>query len=269
MQLADHEVGVGDRERAAAPVAGRPRIGARRFGPDPEARAVEGEDRAAAGGHGVDRHHRRPQAHARDLGFEGPLVVAGVVRDVGRGAAHVEGDDAPESGELRDAHAADDAAGRPGQDGVLALEQLRVDQAAVRLHEHQPDVAERARELIDIAPEDGREIGVDHRGVAAARRASSAATPGGSPRPGRSRCRARVRRAPARGRGGGSRASARSRARGCHAPGRLQIGRWLARRSIGRSTVPSARTRSSISTTSAYSISGSTMCRAKMSGRCW
>ena len=64
--------------------------------------------------------------------------------------------------------AADDAAGRAGQDRVLALEQLRVDQAAARLHEHQPHVAERVRHPVDVAPQDRREVGVDHGGVAAA-----------------------------------------------------------------------------------------------------
>ena len=113
-------------------------------GADPEARAVEDQDRAAAGRHGVDRHHRRAQAHARHLGLERALVGAGEVGDIGRGAAHVEGDDPLEPGERGDPHGADDAAGRPGQDRVLALEAPGVDQPAVRLHEHQPDVAERA-----------------------------------------------------------------------------------------------------------------------------
>ena len=38
-------------------------------------------------------------------------------------------------GQLRGAHHADDAAGRAGEDRVLALERLGVGQAAVRLHE--------------------------------------------------------------------------------------------------------------------------------------
>ena len=168
MELADHQVGVGHGQRAALAVAGRARVGAGGFRADPETGAVEVEDRAAARGHGVDRHHRRPHAHARDLRLEGPLVLAGVVGDVGRGAPHVEGDDLREAGERADPDRADDAAGRPGQDRILALEPMRVDQAAARLHEHQADLAERVRHPVDVAPQDRREIGVDHGGVAAA-----------------------------------------------------------------------------------------------------
>ena len=168
LQLADHQIGIGDGQRAALAIAGRARIGAGRFRPDPEAGAIEGQDRAAARGHGVDRHHRRPHAHARDLALEAALERAGIVGDVGRRAAHVEGDDLLEAGERADPHGADDAARRPRQDRVLAPEHLGVDQAAVALHEHQPHVADRARDLVDIAAEDRREIGVDHRGVAAA-----------------------------------------------------------------------------------------------------
>ena len=54
------------------------------------------------------------------------------------------------------------------QDGVLALEKARVGQAAVRLHEHQPGVADLAGDLVDIAAQDRRQIRVDHGGVAAA-----------------------------------------------------------------------------------------------------
>ena len=167
VQLADQDVGVGHGQGAALPVAGGAGIGAGRVRPDPEAGAVEREDRAAAGGDRVDRHHRRPHAHARDLGLEGTLVLAGVMRDVGRGAAHVEGDDLPEARERARPDPADDAAGRSREDRVLALEQLRVDQAAARLHEHQPDIAERSCHLIDVAPEDRRQIGIDHGRVAA------------------------------------------------------------------------------------------------------
>jgi hypothetical protein len=74
---------------------------------------------------------------------------------------------------------ADDAAGRAGQDRVLALEQV----ASVRppfdcmncsVAARRPPGWQLARHLVDIAAQDRREIGVDHRRVAAARRASSA-----------------------------------------------------------------------------------------------
>ena len=167
LDLADADIGVGHRQRAAAPVAGRTRIGAGGIGPDAEARAVEVQDRAAARRHRVDRHHRRAHAHAGHRGLEGALEAAGVERHVGRGAAHVEADDAVEPGHRRGARRADDAAGRTGQDRVLALKAGRVGQAAVRLHEVQPHAGEFGRHLIDVAAQDRREIGVHHGGVAA------------------------------------------------------------------------------------------------------
>jgi hypothetical protein len=88
------------------------------------------------------------------------------VGDVGRGAAHVEGDDPAEAAHGRGPDRADDAAGRPREDRVLALEQARVGEAAVGLHEHEPGVAQLAGHLVHVAAQDRREIGVDHRGVA-------------------------------------------------------------------------------------------------------
>ena len=167
LDAAEHDVAVGHRQRPAAAVAGRARIGAGGLGTDPEPGAVEMEDRAAAGGDGVDAHHRRPHPHPGDLGLEGAFVLAVVVRDVGGGAAHVEADDPAEPGDLGGPHHADDAAGRTRQDAVLALEQPRVGKAAVGLHEHQPDVAQLVGDAVDVAPQDRREIGVDDGGVAA------------------------------------------------------------------------------------------------------
>ena len=63
---AEEQVAVGDRQRPAVAVAGRPRVGARRLRPDAEAHAVEAADRAAAGRDGVDLHHRRADADAGD-----------------------------------------------------------------------------------------------------------------------------------------------------------------------------------------------------------
>jgi len=95
------------------------------------------QDRAAAGGDRVDAHHRRAHAHAGDFRIEGALVVAVIVGDVGRGAAHVEADDLVEAGELGRLDHADDAAGWAGEQRVLALEEGGVGQAARRHHEHQ------------------------------------------------------------------------------------------------------------------------------------
>ena len=116
----------------------------------------------------MDLHHRRAHAHAGDQGLECPLVFAGIVGHVGRRAAHVETDQLPEAGHFGRAHRADDAAGRAGQDRILALEAARIGQAAIGLHEHQRCVADLGRDPVDIAAQDRRQIGVDHRRIAAA-----------------------------------------------------------------------------------------------------
>jgi hypothetical protein len=123
--------------------------------------------RAAPGGDGIDRQHGRSQANAGDLGLEDPLVFAGVVRHVGRGAAHVEADHPIETGQRRHLSHADDPTGRPGQDRVLAAEVSRLGEAAGGLHEHQPDVTELVGDPLDVAPQDRREVRVDHSGVPA------------------------------------------------------------------------------------------------------
>ena len=165
--LAHHHVGVGHAERPAPPVAGRPRIGAGGVRSDAVAGAVEMEDRTAAGGDGVDLHHRRAHAHPGDQSLEGTLVLAVVMSHVGRRATHVEADDLVVARHRGGAHRAHDAAGRPRQDAVLAAEEARVRETAVRLHEHQACFAQLVPDAVDIAFQDRRDIGVHDRGVAA------------------------------------------------------------------------------------------------------
>ena len=170
-ELAGHQVGVGDRERAAAAVARGAGIGAGGIRADAKARAVECEDRAAAGGDGVDLHHRRAHAHARDLGLEGALEFAVEMGDVGRGAAHVEADDA--SKPALDAVRAIATTPPAGPDRIASLpaKSFADGEAARRHHEHHARAGaldvELARDLPDVAGEDRREIGVDDRRVAA------------------------------------------------------------------------------------------------------
>ena len=68
IEPAKHEVGVGDGGGSAAPIGGRAWIGAGALRPDPGAKPVEGEDRAAAGGHRLDVQHRATQLYAGDAG---------------------------------------------------------------------------------------------------------------------------------------------------------------------------------------------------------
>ena len=180
-QLADHHVGVGHRQRTAAPVAGRSRVGAGGIRPDAEAGAIVVEDRPATRRDGVDLHHRGADPDARDLGLQRAFELARIVGDVGGRAPHVEADDLVESRDPGGLDRADDAPGRARQDGVLALKQVGRGQAAGRHHEHQADASgggpgpatvgvlpgEGGGDPVDVAPQDRREVGVDHRGVAA------------------------------------------------------------------------------------------------------
>lgn len=167
LDAAEGDVGVGDGERSAGAVAGGSGFGARRVGAHPVAGAVEVEQRAAARRDGVDVEHGRAQPDSGDLGGEDPFVLAGEVRDVRGGAAHVEADDAVEAGELRHPGHADDATGRTGQDGVLAAELAGFGEASVGLHEHQPHALEFIGDVLDVAAQHGRQVGVDHGRVSA------------------------------------------------------------------------------------------------------
>ena len=124
LQLAEHHIGVGNGERPATSVGGGARIGAGGVRADAETAGLVMQDRATACCDRMDAHHRCADAHAGDFGVEGPLVVAVIMGDVGRGAAHVEADDLVEACELRRLDHADDAAGRAGQKGILALEHV-------------------------------------------------------------------------------------------------------------------------------------------------
>ena len=115
----------------------------------------------------MDQQHRRLHAHARDNGLEDTLVAVLVMRDVGRGAPHIEGDHLVEPGLFGRAHRAHNATCRARQDGILSLKQAGPLQAAIRLHELQVHPAERRGDAVDIAAQDRREIGIRDRGVAA------------------------------------------------------------------------------------------------------
>ena len=166
LDAAEQHVGVGDGERAAAPVAGGAGVGAGRVGPGPVPAPVEVQDGAAARGHGVDGQHRGAHPHPGDLRLVLALELAREVRHVGGGAAHVEADGLGEARVRGRAGHADDPAGRTGHDRVLAAEARRVGQPAVGLHEQQPDVLQLGRDLGHVALQDGRQVGVHHRGVA-------------------------------------------------------------------------------------------------------
>jgi hypothetical protein len=86
---------------------------------------VKLKHRATARSHRVDLHHRRSHAHACNLCLERSLVLAFIVRNVGRRASHVKGNDLVEASDCRCPRGCDDSSCRPGKDGVTALEKRR------------------------------------------------------------------------------------------------------------------------------------------------
>ena len=109
---AEEEVAVGDSQRAAVSVAGRAWVGAGALRPDAKTHSVEAADRSAAGCHCVDLHHRRTDPHSGDHALVGELILAGVMRHVGRCAAHVEADQALAAMRRARGDHSNDAAGR-------------------------------------------------------------------------------------------------------------------------------------------------------------
>ncbi len=160
----------------AAAVADRsgPGAGALRADLD-QARRVDAGDRAAAGADRVHVDHRHVDRHGvLDLGLVGDrrLGVADQ-RHVGRGAAHVVGDEVGIAGAPAGVGGGDHARGRAGHHGLgrLAGDEARRDHAAVAVHDEEvAAVAEPfqlAAQAGDVAFEDRLHRGVDRRGDAA------------------------------------------------------------------------------------------------------
>ena len=172
LDLAEHDIAVGHAQRPSVAVAGRSRIGAGRFRADAKTRAVEAEDGTAAGGHGMDAHHRRAHAHAGHLSLEGTFELPGVVTDIGGSTAHVEADQAVKTGGTGRFHHADHAAGRAREDRILSGEATRLGQPTAGLHELQAvgagvQLLQGRLDAIHIAAQDRRQIGIDNGGIAA------------------------------------------------------------------------------------------------------
>ena len=177
IEPSEHEVRVGDRRLgAAAPVADRPRMGARAARPDAQhAVLAEVGDRAAARADGVHVHHRHVHRHrVFDFKFGGHLRHAVEDQsDVGRGPAHVVGDRVRKTGGACGVRGGDDAGGGAGHDGIhRGLRGDRAgDGAAVPLH-HEQVLCEAAaleffRELLEVAVEDRLHGCIHRRGDAA------------------------------------------------------------------------------------------------------
>lgn len=82
------------------------------------------QDGAAACCNRVDQHHWCAYANTGHFSFEGTFIFTIKMRDVRRGAAHVEADDFQEASRFAGTGEADDTACRAGQDRILALKQI-------------------------------------------------------------------------------------------------------------------------------------------------
>src|SRR6478735_11020926 len=91
-QPPERQVHVADGQVSSAlpAVAERARIGAGALGTDREPPVFEPADRAAARGNGVNGQHWRDDAYPGNLMLVATLEFAGVSRDIGRRAAHIE-----------------------------------------------------------------------------------------------------------------------------------------------------------------------------------
>ena len=154
-QVADDHVGVGHRRRrAAAAVGRRAGLGARRLRPDPQ-RAGElrhVRDRAAARADGVHVDRRDLDPELADRGLAADRRLAGLAeRDVGRRAAHVEGEDVRVAGARGDVQRAGDAAARARQHAVdrVAGRPRRASSRRRRSAGCRPRSARRARSASD------------------------------------------------------------------------------------------------------------------------
>ncbi len=167
LQFPQHHIAISHRQRTTAPIGSRSWIGTCAFGSNAESCAIKLTDRSPARCNSMDQHHGRAHPHTRDQGLKSPLIFAIVMGDIGRGAPHIEGDDLIKACLFRCLHRSDDTARRAGQDGILTLEQLCIGQSAIGLHELQAHIAQFTSNLTHIAPQNGRQIGIHHGGIAA------------------------------------------------------------------------------------------------------
>ena len=158
------------RQLAAAPVARRPRLGARTLRADAErAAGVAPDDRAAAGADRVHVERRQPDRKAADEPLARARRLAADDRaDVRRGAAHVERERVLDPGEPRDARRPDDARRRPREQrpGGVPGRLLERGDTARRAHDQrhgQPRLLAARGERPQIAPEQRTEVRVRGR----------------------------------------------------------------------------------------------------------
>ena len=171
VEPAEEEVGVGNRGFGPAPaIADGARVGAGALRADfEEAGGVDARDGAAAGADGAHVDHGHVDRHGvldLDLVRDGRFGAAHQ-RHVGRGAAHVVGQQIGHPGDAAGIGGGHHARGGAGHDGLcrLARHETGGDHAAIAVH-HQhvavvPALGEAFGEAAEVAVEDGLDAGVD------------------------------------------------------------------------------------------------------------
>ena len=139
-QAAQQQVGVGDRYAVALAVASGARVGAGRFrANDQRAAGVHPRNGAAASPDGVYFNHRDADGVAAEGGGGSFLDAAGAEGNIGRSAAHIQGDQVRVAGLHPGVKRADHAAGRAAEDSShrLGSRQMRRNTASGGLHNPQ------------------------------------------------------------------------------------------------------------------------------------
>ena len=171
VDAAEHDIGIGYRRlRAAAAVAGRPRLGAGALRSDAQATALlDARNGAAARADGADLDHREAHRQAVDRPLRDEARAAAVDdRDVVARAAHVDRDDVRHGEALGDGLGGERAAARPREQEPRGQQRrrLRAHDAAVRLHEIdrclEARVFQPSPQALEIAPHDRHEQRIEN-----------------------------------------------------------------------------------------------------------
>ena len=169
-EVAEDHVGIGDGGLISPAIAGGSGAGSGAFGADPQGAAgIDRGDGAAAGADGVHVHHGHADGKAAEGVPGGDYRLLPDQRDIGGGAAHVEGDEiSVMTPGPRDSHGPDHPGGGTGKEGVhgFAGGALRGHAAPVGLDDMQTGGGP-LFEAGEIASHGGGDIGVDKGGGAA------------------------------------------------------------------------------------------------------
>ena len=168
VEIAQDRIGVGDGRQRAAPSVGRGtrfRAGALRA--DRQAAGPQCHQRAAASADRFDGDHRLSHRPSRELGIGGDLGRAAQDQaDIGRRAAHVEGQHLLKAERRRDAGRRRNPGGRAGQRHRQRPLRCGLGRghASRRMHDVQAGALHFALQPIEVACRDGHDGGVEDRG---------------------------------------------------------------------------------------------------------